>query len=92
MTTNSLSTPMDRRPYPTPPAGSPAPGDKDGMEALKGAAAGNLASPMHGDSPWTKVGQSTGGAPVKFQVTEDVQKMVGGGNFPTGTGSRVGGG
>lgn len=84
-----LTTPMTARPASFPAPGGTMPGDKDGMEALKGAAAGGLASPMH-EAPYKQVGPTTAGSPVKLQVTEDVQAIEGKhGGFPTGTATRV---
>ena len=88
---NGLSSPMGSRMAvaPNPGAGGNMPGDKDGMEALKGAVAGSLNSPM-GSAPVSQPGASTAGGPVGMQVTEDVQGIIGKrGSFPTGTTSRV---
>jgi hypothetical protein len=87
-----MNSPMSSRPYPDPGQGGQHPGNKDGADELKGAVAGQLNSPM-ASAPVKQPGASTAGAPTgPFQVTEDVQKMEGGGAFPTGTSSRVGGG
>ena len=84
-----LSSPMGSRPAPTPGTGGNMPGDKDGMEALKGAVAGQLNSPM-ASAPVSQPGASTAGSPVGMQVTEDVQGIVGKrGAFPTGTSAKV---
>jgi len=88
---NGLSSPMGSRPSvaPNPAAGGNAPGDKDGMEALKGAVAGQLNSPM-ASAPAKQPGATTAGAPVQFQITEDTQNIAGKhGTFPTGTAARV---
>jgi hypothetical protein len=84
-----LNSPMGSRPYPTPPAGGTMPGDKDGMEALKGAVAGQLNSPM-ASAPVSQPGASTAGGPVGLQVTENIQGIEGKrGSFPSGTSARV---
>ena len=88
---NGLNSPMGSRPSvaPNPAAGGNQPGDKDGMEALKGAVAGQLNSPM-ASAPATQPGVSTASGPVGLQVTEDVQGIVGKrGSFPSGTSARV---
>ena len=88
---NGLNSPMGSRPSvaPNPGAGGNQPGDKDGMEALKGAAAGQLSSPMV-SAPVSQPGVSTAGGPVGLQVTEDVQSIAGKhGSFPTGTSARA---
>lgn len=87
---NGLNSPMGCRPAvaPNPAAGGNQPGDKDGMEALKGAAAGQLSSPMQ-SAPYKEPGATTAGAPVKFQITEDTQNIAGKhGSFPSGTSVR----
>jgi hypothetical protein len=84
---NGLSSPMGSRMgvAPNPGTGGNQPGDKDGMEALKGAVAGDLSSPM-GSAIVKQPGATTSGAPVGFQITEDTQGIVGKrGSFPTGT-------
>jgi hypothetical protein len=81
---------MSSRPEPDPGKGGNMPGNKDGVEALKGSAAGQLNSPM--SSNYTKQpGATTSGAPTgPLQVTEDVQAIEGKrGNFPSGTGSSI---
>jgi hypothetical protein len=86
---SDLLSPMSSRPVPDAGKGGSMPGDKDGIEALKGAVAGSLNSPMAA-APVKQPGASTAGGPVGLQVTEDVQGIVGKrGSFPTGTGSRV---
>jgi len=88
---NGLSSPMGSRPSvaPNPAAGGNQPGDKDGMEALKGAVAGQLNSPM-ASAPVSQPGASTAGGPVGLQVTENIQGIEGKrGSFPSGTSARV---
>ena len=82
-----LNSPMSSRPVADPGKGGNMPGDKDGVSALKGAAAGQLNSPMH-EAPVKQPGVSTAGGPVGMQVTEDVQAIDGkSGSFPRGTAS-----
>lgn len=85
-----LTSPMSSRPYADPGQGGQHPGNKDGVDALKGAVAGQLQSPMT-DSPYKQVGATTAGAPTgPFQVTEDIQAIDGKrGGFPSGTGTRL---
>ena len=88
---NGLSSPMGSRPSvaPNPAAGGNQPGDKDGVEALKGAVAGQLGTPMQ-SAPVNQPGATTAGGPVKMQITEDIQGIEGKrGGFPTGTSARV---
>lgn len=87
---NGLDSPMGSRMgvAPNPSAGGNAPGEKDGVEALKGAVAGQLNSPM-ASAIVNQPGATTAGSPAKFQVTEDVQGIVGKrGSFPSGTSAR----
>ena len=88
---NGLSSPMGSRPSvaANPAPGGAMPGDKDGMEALKGAVAGQLNSPM-ASAPVSQPGASTAGGPVGLQVTENIQGIEGKrGSFPSGTSARV---
>jgi len=78
---------MSSRPMPDPGKGGSHPGDKDGVEELRGAVAGNLNTPMAHTEPKTP-GASTAGGPVGMQVTESLQGIDGKrGGFPGGTGS-----